>query len=293
MRRATREALTGYLLVAPALLLLGVFFLYPVLHTAALSLHDWDLVSDPLFVGLSNYSELARSQLFHEVLLNTATYAGATVGLTMLGGLALAIALNRAGALSSLLQGCIFTSYVVSWVAVSLLWVGLLDQEYGPLNHLLVWLGARPVNWLGDPDVALWTLVGVTVWKTVGYDMVIFLAGLQAIPKELYEAAALDGAGPWPRFRHITLPQLAPTSLFVLITSLIMSFQGFDVVRIMTQGSPMHSTTIYVYYVWEQAFQYFKIGEASAAVTVFFLAILAVTLMQFRLFRSGREGVQE
>ena len=292
MTRAGREALTAYALVTPALLLFLVFFLFPVAHTAYLGLHEWTLASPPVWVGLSNYRSLATSLVFGEVVVNTALYAGATVALTLVGGLALALLLNRQGGLAGLLQGCIFTSYIVSWVAVSLLWVGLLDPQYGPISQATVWLGLPAVDWLGDPQVALWTLVGVTVWKTVGYDMVVFLAGLQAIPTELYEAAALDGAGPWARFRHITLPQLAPTVLFLTITSLIMTFQGFDVVRIMTQGGPLHSTTVYVYWVWEQAFQYFHMGPASAAVTVFFVVLLAITLAQFALFRRGRQGVE-
>ncbi len=292
MTRARREALTGYALIAPSLLLFGLFFLFPVAHTAYLSLHEWSLASDPVWVGVSNYRELFGSEAFGEVLRNTALYAGATVALTLAGGLGLALLLNRQGGLSGLLQGCIFTSYVVSWVAVSLLWVGLLDPQYGPISQTLARLGLPAVQWLGDPRVALWTLVGVTVWKTVGYDMVVFLAGLQSIPDELYEAAALDGAGPWARFRHITLPQLAPTVLFLTITSLIMTFQGFDVVRIMTQGGPLRSTTVYVYWVWEQAFEHFRMGPAAAAVTVFFGMLLAITLAQFRLFRRGRQGAE-
>ena len=141
------------------------------------------------------------------------------------------------------------------------------------------------MNWLGDHRIALWSLVLVTVWKTVGYPLVIYLAGLQAIPGDLLEAAALDGAGSWQRFRHITRPLLAPTSLFLLITLTVASFQGFDIVRIMTQGGPVTATMIYVYYIYEQAFQYFKLGKASAAVVIFFALIVGLTFLQWLLFR--------
>ncbi len=285
-----KEALTGWSLVLPSMALFAVFFLVPVAHAFWLSLHSWDLVTEPKWVGLAQYAELFGSSVFREVLVNTAVYAGASVAATMGLGLGLAVLLNRKGAIFAALQGAIFTSYIVSWVGVSLLWIWLLDSEYGLVNHLLAPLGLGPVNWLGDPDVALWSLVGVTVWKTVGYDMVIFLAGLQSIPEDLNEAAAIDGAGPWSRFRYVTLPQLAPTTLFLLITSMIMTFQGFDVVRIMTQGGPIHSTTIYVYYVYEQAFVAVRVGYASAAIAVFFAILMAITVVQFRFFSAGRRG---
>ena len=197
----------------------------------------------------------------------------------------LALALNDRSRVSALLQAGIFSSYVVSWVAVSLLWIWMLDPQYGLVTYLLRLVGLRPVNWLGDPKVALWTLVLVTVWKTIGYPMVIYLAGLQSIPGDFYEAAALDGAGPWQRFRFITWPLLTPTTLFLVVTLTIASFQGFDIVKIMTQGGPVTATMIYVYYIYEQAFQYFKLGKASAAVVIFFALILALTVLQWRVFR--------
>jgi sn-glycerol 3-phosphate transport system permease protein len=290
VRRPRRETVTGWLLVLPSLLLFGVFFVVPVLHSMVLGFFRWDLIGEPEYVGLGNYEWLLADDVFWEVVVNTLKYSTATVVLTLLLGLGLAILCNRQGRFYTLIQGCIFTSYIVSWVGVSLLWVWLLDGQYGLFNYLLGPLGIDNIDWLGDPDVALWALVGVTVWKTLGYDMIIYLAGLQAIPDDLYEAAALDGAGPWQRFCHVTLPQLAPTTLFLVITSTIFTFQGFDVVRIMTQGGPVHATSIYVFWVWEQAFRYFHVGRASAAVTVFFVAIMVVTVLQFRLYRSGREG---
>lgn len=274
----------GYALIAPSLLLFGLVYLYPVLYSAWTSVFEWDLMAPPRWVGLGNYRELASAE-FREVVANTARYSVGVVLLSMALGLALALALDTRSRLGALFQACIFSSYVVSWVAVSLLWIWMLDPQYGLVTYLLRLVRLPAVNWLGDPHVALWTLVLVTVWKTIGYPMVIYLAGLQAIPADFNEAAALDGAGGWQRFRHITWPLLTPTTLVLLVTLTIASFQGFDIVKIMTQGGPVSTTVIYVYYVYEQAFQYFKLGKASAAVVVFFLLILGLTLAQWALFR--------
>jgi len=283
-RRARRDAWLGYALVAPSLALFGLVYLYPVAYSAYVSVFEWDLMTPKRYVGLANYHALASSE-FGEVLVNTACYSGGVVALSLGLGLVLALLLNRRGALSAALQGCIFSSYIVSWVAVSLLWIWMLDPQYGLVTYTLRLAGLPPVNWLGSPSVALWTLVLVTVWKTIGYPLVIYLAGLQAIPGDFYEAAALDGATGWNRFRFITWPLLSPTTLFLVVTLTIASFQGFDIVKIMTQGGPVTSTMIYVYYIYEQAFQYFRLGKASAAVVVFFVLILLLTLLQWLVFR--------
>ena len=284
-RRARRDAWLGYTLVGPSLALFGLVYLYPVAYSAYVSVFEWDLMTPKRYVGLANYRELWSPE-FGEVLVNTACYSGGVVVLALGLGLALALLLNDRSRLSAGLQACIFSSYIVSWVAVSLLWVWMLDPQYGLVTYGLRLVGLRPVNWLGSPSVALWTLVLVTVWKTIGYPLVIYLAGLQAIPGDFYEAAALDGATGWKRFRFITWPLLSPTTLFLVVTLTIASFQGFDIVKIMTQGGPITSTMIYVYYIYEQAFQYFRLGRASAAVVIFFGLILLLTLLQWLVFRK-------
>jgi sn-glycerol 3-phosphate transport system permease protein len=248
------------------------------------SVYEWDLTTPARYVGLQNYRGLWSPE-FGEVVANTVWYSVGVVALSQALGLALAIPLNNRTRLGAFFQAAIFSSYVVSWVAVSLLWIWILDPQYGLVTYLLRLVGLPAVNWLGDHRIALWSLVLVTVWKTVGYPLVIYLAGLQAIPGDLLEAASLDGAGAWQRFRHVTWPLLTPTSLFLLITLTVASFQGFDIVRIMTQGGPVTATMIYVYYIYEQAFQYFKLGKASAAVVVFFTLIVGLTLLQWLLFR--------
>ena len=238
-----RDTWVGWGLIAPSLLIFALVYLYPVAYSAWVSFYEWDLATPARYVGLQNYRALLSAE-FWEVITNTVQYSGGVVVLSQGLGLILAIGLNNRTRLGALFQASIFSSYVVSWVAVSLLWIWLLDPQYGLVAYLLGMVGLPAVNWLGDHRIALWSLVLVTVWKTVGYPLVIYLAGLQAIPGDLYEAAALDGADGWQRFRHITWPLLTPTSLFLLITLTVASFQGFDIVRIMTQGGPVTATMI-------------------------------------------------
>jgi sn-glycerol 3-phosphate transport system permease protein len=282
-----RQTWLGYALILPSMAFFFAFYLYPVLYSLYLSVFTWDLVQPKRFIGLVNYRDLLRSAEFGEVLRNTLTYSVGVVVLAMGAGLVLALFLNDRSRLSSVFQTCIFTSYIVSWVAVSLLWIWMLDPEYGLINYLGSFLGMPALDWLGNHRLALWSLVGVTVWKVIGYPMVIFLAGLQNINQDFYEAAALDGAGSWQQFRYITWPLLSPTTIFLLITLSIATFQGFDIVNIMTQGGPVHATSIYVFYIYEQAFHYFRLGRASAAVIICFGLILALTYAQHRLFRRN------
>jgi sn-glycerol 3-phosphate transport system permease protein len=201
-------------------------------------------------------------------------------------GLALALALNRPGAFAEFVRGSIFSAYVVSWVSVALLWLWVLDSDAGVFTRLLTALGLPTFDWLGDPEVALHTLAFVTIWKIAGYAMVLFTAGLQDVPGSLLEAAALDGAGALDRFVNVTWPLLRPTTAFVGTTSLIMSFQVFDVVRVMTQGGPVKSTTVFVYAIYEQVFMNLRVGRASAQVVVFFVLLLGLTLLQLRSWRK-------
>ncbi len=280
-----RQTWLGYALILPSLFFFVAFYIYPVVYSLYLSFFTWDMMRPMQYIGLTNYRDLLGAEEFREVLGNTLHYSLGVVALAMSLGLGLALLLNNRTKLSSVFQACIFTSYIVSWVAVSLLWIWMLDPQYGLVNYLGRFLGMPAVDWLGSHRIALWSLVGVTVWKIVGYPMVIFLAGLQNISQDYYEAAALDGAGPWQRFRYITWPLLTPTTVFLFITLTIATFQGFDIVNIMTQGGPVHATSIYVFYIYEQAFHYFRIGRASAAVMICFGLILALTYAQHRLFR--------
>jgi ABC-type sugar transport system permease subunit len=279
-----------YLMLAPTLALLAVFFFYPLLHAAYTSLFEWDLLTPPRYVGFGNYAVLLRTGEISRALGTTLVYSVVVVSGSMSVGLALAVALNRPGAFAAFVRGAIFSAYVVSWVSVALLWLWVLDTENGILSALVRGLGLEPLDWLGDPSVALYSLAAVTVWKIAGYSMVIFITGLQDIPDTLYDAAALDGASRWQRFTNVTWPLLRPTAAFVGTTSLILSFQVFDVVRVMTQGGPVHSTTVFVYAIYEQIFMNLRVGRASAEVVVFFALLVALTGLQLWAWRR-REAV--
>lgn len=282
-----RRATDPLWMLAPTLLLLAVFFFYPLGFAVYRSLFRWDLLTPPEYVGLDNYRALIESGELISAFTTTLAFSLVVVVGAMALGLGLAMLLNRRGAFAGFIRSAIFSAYVVSWVSVALLWMWVLDSQ-GVLSAWVSALGLTPLDWLGDPDVALYSLAAVTIWKIAGYAMVLYLAGLQDVPPVLYEAAALDGAGPIARFRHITWPLLRPTSAFVGTTSLIASFQVFDVVRVMTQGGPVRSTTVFVYAIYEQIFMNLRVGRASALVVVFFLMLLGLTALQLWAWRAKR-----
>jgi sn-glycerol 3-phosphate transport system permease protein len=276
-------------MLGPSLALFGLFFLLPVALAAYQSLFEWDLLTPPRWVGLDNYAELSQGGELWRITARTLGFAVMVVAGAMTLGLALALLLDRPGRFYAFVRGSIFSAYVVSWVAVALLWMWLLDPDGGLVAALFKALGVK-VGFLGDPDAALPTLALVTIWKITGYAMIIFLAGLQGVPKALLEAAALDGAGAVSRFRYVIWPHLRPTAAFVATTSLILSFQAFDVVRIMTQGGPAKSTTLFVYAIYEQIFLSLSVGKASALTVVFFAVLVSLAGLQLRAWRARGEG---
>ena len=273
-------------MLGPTLALLLVFFVLPIGVAGYESFFSWDMLTPPRYVGTANYRALAaHGELLH-IALRTLGYSALVVTGTMTLGLGLALLIDRPGRLFAFVRASVFSAYVVSWVAVALLWMWLLDGNAGVVGKLFRLLGGPPVELLGDPTWALPALALVAVWKLTGYAMIVFLAGLQGVPASLLEAAALDGAGAWGRFRHVTLPLLAPTASFVATTSLVTSFQAFDVVRIMTQGGPARATELFVYAIYEQIFLNLSVGRASALTVVFFAVLLAVASLQLRALRT-------
>jgi ABC-type sugar transport system permease subunit len=282
-------------MLAPTLALLVVFFIVPLGVAAYWSFFSWDLLTEPRFVGAANYRAIAAHAELLRVALRTLSFSLIVVTCTMSLGLAIALLVNRPGRLFAFVRASVFSAYVVSWVAVALLWTGMLDGNSGVLGRGLQALralsgtNAPALSVLGDPRWALPALAVVAVWKLAGYAMIVFLAGLQSVQPSLLEAAALDGAGAWGRFRHVTLPVLMPTAAFVATTTLVTSFQAFDIVRIMTQGGPARATELFVYAIYEQVFLDLSVGRASALTIVFFAMLLALAALQLRAWR-GRGG---
>lgn len=280
-----RNSSHPYLMMAPTLAFLFVFFLLPLGVAGWRSLYKWDLLTEPEFVGAQNYTKLIGSGEFARTLGITLSYAVVVVIGCLVLGLLLAMAVNRPGKFVGFVRASVFSAYVVSWVSVALLFVWMFDANAGALGRLFK--GFAPDGVLSSPSTAIYALAGVTIWKITGYAMVVFLAGLQDIPKELYEAAALDGAGRWNRFWNVTWPMLRPTTAFVGTTSLITTFQVFDVVRVMTQGGPANSTMVFVYAIYEHVFLNFRLGRASALIILFFILLLALTGLQLWAWQLG------
>lgn len=273
-------------LLSPMLAALGVFFVYPLLAALRTSFYEWDLLTPPRFIGLGNYRAIWSSGELFASLGTTLLVSVVLVAGSLLLGLGLALAVNRPGRLAALARSAVFSAYVVSWVSVGLLFLWIFDADAGVVNQLLAAVGVGKVRWLTSTGVAPLTVALIVLWKVTGYAMVVFLSGLSALPPEMQEAAALDGAGPLARLRHVTLPLLRPTAAFVATTSLIASFQLFDVVRLLTQGGPVRSTTVLVYAIYEQLFRDLRVGRASSLVVVFFVVLSALTWLKLRAFRS-------
>jgi ABC-type sugar transport system permease subunit len=281
-----RRPLDPYWMLLPTFALLLVFFFLPLFSAFRHSFYDWDMLTPPKYVGLDNYRALWVSGDLWSTFWHTVVFSAVVVTGSMSIGLGLALALNRPTRFAAFVRGAVFSAYVVSWVSVALLWLWVLDADAGVVSATLKALHLPTTSWLGNPNVALYTLAGVTIWKIAGYSMVLFVAGLQDIPRSLHEAAALDGAGRIQRFWHVTWPMLRPTAAFVGTTSLIISFQVFDVVRVMTQGGPVRSTTVFVYAIYEQVFLNLRVGRASALVVVFFFLLLGLTALQLFAWRK-------
>jgi multiple sugar transport system permease protein len=288
-RQQARAALQ---FLAPALTLIAVFFFLPVIAGLLLSLTDFDIyaigaLDTARFVGLGNYRDLLNSTLFWTALKNTLYFV--LVG----GPLSVAISLAAAVLLNSprlrfrpFFRTVYFAPVVTTLVAVAIVWRYLYHPRYGLLNHILGWVGIEPIDWLGDPHWSMPAIIILSIWKNFGYNMLIFLAGLQTIPEELYEAASIDGAGPWRSFFHITFPSLGPVFLFVAVTTMIGYFQLFAEPYVMTQGGPLRSTTSLVLLMYEEGFRWWRMGVASSIAFVLFLLTLGGALLQLRLRRA-------
>ena len=281
------QRLTGYVFLLPSAIVLATFVFIPMAYALVVSFTDWDLMSPrKFFVGFSNYAELLTSEEFWLVARNTLVFTVTTVPISTAIGLVLALALNRNMRLRTFYRAAYFLPVVTSTVAVSIVWMWIYHPNYGLMNQLLGLFGIPPQRWLSHPNQALPAIIIVSIWKRMGYDMVIYLAGLQGIPVELYEAAKLDGANKWQLFKNITWPLLTPTTFFLITTSLISSVQVFSIVHTMTSGGPANRTNVVVYYLYQQAFNSFRMGYAFSIAYVLFVLIFIVTIIQMRFSES-------
>nr|ACF98184.1 putative sugar ABC transporter permease [uncultured bacterium 1114] len=281
------EALVGVAFISPWLIGFAVFWVWPLGYSFWLSFTDYNLVQPPRFVGLANYSKmLFDDDSFWTALWVTCKLVAIYVPLTVLLALGVALLLNVSGKGTNLFRAAFFLPSVTPVIAASMLWLWIFSPRYGLLNHQLRELGLPTLDWIGSPDTALASVMIVMLWLTIGGPrMLIFLAGLKDIPKELYEAASLDGAGRFKSFLHVTLPLMTPVIFLNVVVAIIYSFQTFVVAYSMTGGGPVHATNLYVLHLYGYAFQFFKMGYASALSWVLFVIILAFTALQFRLAR--------
>lgn len=279
-RRGIRYAITVLAFLLPSAIPLLMFVLIPMVSAAWISLTDWNLISPQVFVGLDNFVQLLSEPRTAAVFGNTLYYIVGYLPLVYIGGLALALALNQALKGRALWRSIYFLPVVTSWIAVAVVWRWLLNPTNGVVNVALGWFGIDGPGWWTDPAWSMPSVILASAWKDLGFVMVILLAGLQAINADLYDAAKVDGAGPWSRFWNVTLPMLSPSTFFVIVISLINGFQVFDQVYAMTGGGPAGSSQVVVQQIYDLTFRYGQAGEASALSWMLFAVILAVTLVQ-------------
>ena len=283
---------TALLFLSPTLVVVTVFIVFPILFSFYLSFHQWNLFqASHEFIGLENYVRMFTDPEFWVVFRNTILYTIGTVPVNMALALVVAFLLNKKIAGKKLLRAAFFTPVIISSVAAAVIWRWVFDPNLGLANYFIQMLGLDAVNWFNDPTAAMSALVIVGVWKTFGINMILFAAGLSGIPEHYYQAAEIDGAGTWAKFWRITVPLLSPTTLFILVLSIIGSFQVFDLVYVLTYGGPLGTTKVLVFYLYEHAFQLFNMGYASAVAYLLFALLFVLTLVQIRAFKGRGWGV--
>jgi multiple sugar transport system permease protein len=294
--REMRREWTAYLFQTPGLILFAVFTVYAVYLSFFLSFHEWNILEPAKpFVGLDNYREVARDERFLGAIGHTGYFTGATVPLTMGIGLLLAMLLNTQIRALGLFRMLYYLPVITPLVVASIIWKWVYNADYGLMNYYLLQAGVidEPLFWLSSKTLAMPAVILMNTWKGVGFSMIVYLAGLQAIPQELYEAAEVDGAGSFARFRRITLPLLAPTTFFLLIINVIGAMKAFTQIFVMTSGGPPGpggATTTIVYYIYTQAFRFFRMGYASALAYALFGMLFVFSFLQFRWYLKRVEG---
>jgi sn-glycerol 3-phosphate transport system permease protein len=279
-RRALRAA-TPYIMVAPAILTLCVFVVYPILYMIWLSAFRWDMIGPKIYVGFGNFLDLFSNRDFYIVMGNTFRFVFFSVSISIILALFLAVHLKARTKINALLQSFVFTPYVISMVSVAFIWVWLMNSEYGLLNFVFGKMGVRGLRWLEDSSVAMYSMIIVAVWKGVGYNVIILISAMHAIPNQLYEAAALDNTRPLKMFFRITLPMISPTLFFLTLMNIIASFKVFDQVALMTRGGPINATNTIVFDIYQFGFTFYQLGYASAQGVVLMILIAVCTAAYF------------
>jgi len=279
-----KEAQIAYLFLLPTLVGFTIFVIGPMIASIFISLYKWDILSSPQFVAFKNYLHLLKDIRLLTCYSNTFRFVVLAVSINIMCALLIAVAINAKmhGTLRGFYRSAVFLPVMVSAAAVSVVWFFLLDTDFGVVNYYLLKLGLRKIPWLTSSRYSLWSIVLVDVWKTLGFNVVLFSAGLQNIPRHLYEAALIDGANRWHSFRYITIPMLSPTLFFAIVWALIGAFQVFDYPFIMTQGGPGDSSRTIVLYLYEHGFRFFSMGYASTVALSLFIIILLLTLLQLK-----------
>lgn len=280
MKTRSKETLSGYFFLTPNLIGFIAFMVFPVVASLLLSFSNWNLINLPTFAGLNNYKEVFQDSIYLQALINTAFFSFGSVLANIFLALFVASLLNQKIRGSKFFQAAFFVPVVYSTVAVALIWQWLFDYQLGYLNHILSWFKLGPYPWIMSPQWAMPSIILVSVWKGIGFNMVIFLAALKGVPEELYESAKIDGAGAWRIFWNITWPMISPATFFVIVTSIINSFQVFDVTTVLTNGGPGNATQTLVMLIYQHAFRFFRMGYASAIAYTLFGIILIFTIIQ-------------
>lgn len=289
-RSLPREWWAGWFMVAPATVGLLCFYVWPALRAVQISFTEWNLLRPARAVGWANYQQLWHDGAFWHGLQLSALYAVLNIPVQTVLGLGLALAMHRLTQ-SLFVRSVVLLPYLLSNVLVAMIWLWMLDPTLGAVNHLLAALGGERQPFFGSPSQALATVAAVNTWKHMGLAAMLFLAGLQNIPRSLYEAAAMEGAGAWSSFRHVTLPLLRPVLVFVVVTSVTGALQVFDTVAVTTKGGPEEATRVVVLYIVQNAFGYLKVGYASAMSVVLTAILLVYTALQMRVLRAGHSDL--
>lgn len=284
------ETIAGYLFLLPNLIGFLIFSLIPIIATFGLTFTDWNLVGERAFVGLANYQKLIEDTLFWQTARNTVVYTVGAVPIGVFVAFWLALLLNRKMRGVVFFRTIFFLPHVTLTVAIAIVWAWIYHPEMGLVNYALGLIGIDGPRWLQSTTWAMPAIIIMSNWKGIGYAMLIFLAGLQAIPQELLEAATIDGASSFQRLRHIVLPLIAPTTFFILVTSFIGAMQAFDQFYVMTGGGPAYSTTTLVMYIFQNGFEWFQMGYAATVAVVLFACIFVITVVQWKLAKSWAYG---